>query len=188
MGCNVEIELFNHYATEPLEARVIDNYKKIFEQIAELNEVQIELSDKVNSRTFEPFFYHGAVSYESHAFDLSVYWKKDNITGEIIDIYGGIGGENVSTYNPYDATVYEMIYMGQTIDFVNNNIISLTLKANYVVSVYCLDGNGQPDHDSLLSSVTSKVVVSGSVYMNANYGSFTATSAGEGSWGNLEID
>lgn len=36
-------------------------------------------------------------------FDLSVSWKKDNITGEIIDIYGGLGGENVSTYNPYDV-------------------------------------------------------------------------------------
>lgn len=80
-----------------------------------------------------------------------------------------------------------MIHMGQTIDFVNNDIISLTLKANYIVSVYTLNGNGKPDYDNLLSRVTSKVIAYGSVYMNENYGSFTATSAGEGSWGDLEL-
>lgn len=187
MGCNVEIELFNQYATEPLETRVIDNYKEIFENIVGIDGLQITLSYKVNSRTFESYCYYGVVSYEGHAFDLSVYWKKDNITGEIIDIYGGLSGENVSTYNPYDATVYEMIHMGQTIDFVNNDIISLTLKANYIVSVYTLNGNGNPDYDNLLSRVTSKIIAYGSVYMNENYGSFTATSAGEESWGDLEL-
>lgn len=41
MGCNVEIELFNQYATEPLETRVIGNYKEIFGNIVGINGLQI---------------------------------------------------------------------------------------------------------------------------------------------------
>lgn len=73
MGCNVEIELFNQYATEPLETRVIDNYKEIFENIVGIDGLQITLSYKVNSRTFESYCYYGVVSYEGHAFDFSVW-------------------------------------------------------------------------------------------------------------------
>lgn len=179
MGIQVHVELYNEHATEPLTKQAINKYRNEFLKIAELNGKIIELTKLSDSRVVESFSYYGGVGYDGHTFDLTVHWRIDNATGDIFDIYGGLGGERIDDYNPYDYTHREMIHMGQTIHHANLEQISISLKADYVVSEYLPTSNG----NLLMNRITSKVTATGIVYIQSYTSSFTINSSGEGSWG-----
>lgn len=178
IGVQVDVELFNEHATEPLTKQAINKYRNEFLKIAELNGKTIELTKLSDSRAVESFSYYGGVGYDGHTFNLTVHWRIDNATGDIFDIYGGLGGECIDDYDPYDYTRREMIHMGQTIHHSNLEQISISLKADYVVSEYLPTSNG----DHLMNRITSKVTAYGTVYIKSYTSSFTVHSAGEGSW------
>lgn len=193
---NVEVEI-ELYEDEKFSQSEILAYKRIFEDIAGLENQTFELTPNgCSSRVYESYAYYGSASYEGNEFSATVYWKKDNQTGDIIDIYGGLGGQIVSKYDgiygspTITGSIYSMIHYGQTINFVNSSTISLTLKADYVVETYTLNSAGYPDTSTLpLSRITSKVGAGGNVDVINMTGTFEIHSAGEGSWGrdNLEF-
>lgn len=179
VGANVQIELFNEHTRRPLTNLEIRLYKNEFEKVVALNNYKIELSlIQSYSRAIESYSHYGGVEYDGHIFDLTIFWKIDNETGEIFDILGGLGGEKKDFYDPYDYTIREMIQREQTINYANNEQISISLKADYVVSVYTPTSTG----DHLSSRITSKVTAAGIVYIKSNTSSFTMHSSGEGSW------
>ena len=184
VGVNVEIELFNEHATRPLTNSEINKFKDEFLKIAELNGKKIALTKLSDSRVVESFSYYGGVGYDGHTFDLAVHWRIDNSTGDIFDIYGGLGGGGWDDYYPYDYTYREMIHMGQTLHHANLEQISISLKADYVVSEYLPNSNG----NHLMNRITSKVTATGIVYIQSYTSSFTIYSSGEGSWGRDLID
>lgn len=145
---------------------------------------KIALTKLSDSRVVESFSYYGGVGYDGHTFDLAVHWRIDNSTGDIFDIYGGLGGGGWDDYYPYDYTYREMIHMGQTLHHANLEQISISLKADYVVSEYLPNSNG----NHLMNRITSKVTATGIVYIQSYTSSFTIYSSGEGSWGRDLID
>ena len=178
MGCNVEIELFNRQATEPLTALDIEKFKAKFKEIAAMDGMRIELRPmEVNSRVAESFSYSGTAEYDGHNFNVTVFWKKDSDTGEIFDIIGGMGGTATDDYNSYDYIVHEMVHMGQTLHASDNYTISITLKSDYIVTEYSYMYN------AVMNRIRCKVAAGGNVYVTQNRGWFTVHSAGEGSWG-----
>ncbi len=193
---NIEVEI-EIYKDKELNQSEILAHKLIFENIARLDNYAFKLiPNKCSSRVYEPYAYYGSASYDGNDFSVTVYWKKDNQTGDIIDVYGGLGGRFTTKYDDIygsptiTGAVYSMIHYGQTINFMNNSTISLTLKADYVIETYTLNSAGYPDTSKLpLSRITSKVSASGDVNIINMTGAFDIHSAGEGSWGkdNLEI-
>lgn len=184
IGVNVKIELFNEHATRPLTNSEINKFKNEFSKIAELNGKKLKLTKLPDSRAIESFSYYGGVGYDGHTFDLAVHWRIDNSTGDIFDIYGGLGGGGWDDYYPYDYTYREMIHMGQTLHHANLEQISISLKADYVVSEYLPNSNG----NHLMNRITSKVTATGIVYIQSYTSSFTIYSSGEGSWSRDWID
>ena len=178
MGCNVEIELFNRQATEPLTALDIEKFKAKFKEIVAMDGMRIELSPvAIDSRVLESNSYRGIAGYDGHNFNVSVYWTLDSATGEFTDIVGGMGGRAIDDYKPYDYTVREMMHMGQTLHSSDTYAISITLKSDYIVTEYSYMYN------TVMNQIRSKVAAEGYVYIQQNSGTFTVHSSGEGSWG-----
>ncbi|MBQ8888976.1 MAG: hypothetical protein IJY59_05755 [Bacteroidaceae bacterium] len=183
VGCDVKIKLSEEF-NQPISKEQFDMYRSLFENISKLDGYTFHLSsDAPKSRVFESFSYSGDVTYEGRWFSAGVFWQKDNQTGEIKDVVAGLGGRIYDTTGG-DIILYTMTNWGQTINEISNGIISLTLKADYTIATYPrLNGSDSIDISrGPLSEIVSKVGSAGQVDTEGMTGSFTAYSAGPGSW------
>lgn len=189
MGVQVDVELYDRQAIYPLTKADIEYFKETFKQIAELDGQTVNLNiNNTNSRVAEGFSYFGSALFNGHSFNVSVYWKKDNQTGEIFDIVGGMAGYAESDINDYQdvyfKTCCEMFHMGQTIHHANGTEISISLHSDYVATQKCYS-NLLPDIGDgfTMNTTRCKVTAYGNVRFQGNTGSFVVNVAGSGSWG-----
>lgn len=183
VGCDAEIKLSEEF-NQPLSKEQIGMYRYLFENISKLDGYTFNLtSGTPMSRVYDSFSYSGSATYEGRSFSATVFWQKDNQTGEIREIVAGIGGRIYDTTGG-DIILYTMTNWGQTVDNISAGIISLTLKADYTVATYPrLNGSDSIDTSrGPLSEIISKVGVAGQINTEIMTGNFTVHSAGPGSW------
>lgn len=185
---DIEVRI-NHSKEELLTKEELDSFEAYYRILKEINNKNIKLKKLTSnsiSRVLESSSYHGGVSYEGHSYRVAVYWMKDNETGEICNIEGGMGGSSLDTY-PYptevaNGIVYELVYQGKTIYGAGGGIIDLTLRGDYILKRYHLIGNKIDFDRGPYYSTISRVAASGRVNTNTLEGGFTMHYSGPGSW------
>ena len=186
MGVQVDVELYDRQAIYPLTKADIEHFKKTFKQIAELDGQTVDFNtNNTYSRVAEGFSYSGTAPFNGHSFNVAVYWKKDNQTGEVFDIVGGMAGYAETEPHVYPGATFvtccEMFHMGQTIHHANGSEICISLHSDYIATQKCY--NGLPGNGNVMNTTRCKVTAYGTVHFQGNTDSFVVHVAGSGSWG-----
>lgn len=179
----------------PLTDQELQGYEGYFKELKRIDGMGFTMTQGAPvSRVFESDVYRGSVYYGGSGFDVAVYWMKDNQTGEIAYVEGGLGGSSLGDIHEYpypelalnqsNGMVYTMINQGRIFHGASGGVIDLTLKADLIVERYIVV-DGKIQFDKLYYDLTTKVTAFGRVDTNSHTGSFSVQSVGSGNWNEI---